>query len=340
LKTISIAMATYNGAKFIQEQLDSLARQTYLPYELVVTDDGSTDNTIAIITEFAAKSPFPVRVVINENNLGWRANFIKAASLCHGDYIAFCDQDDLWFPEKLKTCIDKFVITDVLLVYHNASVVDKNLQPIGEMQHSATSRDFNYPQSIEPWKNVYGYTLVFNRVLLEFGEYFNLSVDFFNYHERVAHDQWYFFLASCLGNIYYLAQPLVLYRRHEATATAYVHEPDIVKVTNTDIGAFKSYAIAAETRALIMAQIAVKFDRYNKLAASATKKYEKLAFYYNQRYQLYITSNIFYRIYQCSKLICSGAYKSKNKWGVGFKALGRDVIFGVFFPKKDLQISS
>src|SRR5664280_13480 len=106
---ISIAMATYNGERFIREQLDSLARQTYLPCELIVSDDGSTDRTLEIVEDFAKSAPFSVRAYRNEQNLGYADNFLKAASLCDGEWIAFCDQDDVWFDNKLarvRQCFD------------------------------------------------------------------------------------------------------------------------------------------------------------------------------------------------------------------------------------------
>lgn len=98
---ISIAMATFNGARFLQEQLDSFARQSLLPDELVVCDDGSTDATLAILAGFAATAPFVMRVCRNPQTLGFVRNFEKALTLCEGDLVYFSDQDDVWFSEKL-----------------------------------------------------------------------------------------------------------------------------------------------------------------------------------------------------------------------------------------------
>ena len=97
---ISIAMATYNGEKYIKEQLQSLSNQTSLPFELVVGDDGSTDATLDILKEFCAHAPFPVRIHQNQANLGFARNFLDTARRCKGDWIAFCDQDDVWLPDK------------------------------------------------------------------------------------------------------------------------------------------------------------------------------------------------------------------------------------------------
>lgn len=92
--TISTAMCTYNGEKYLREQLESIARQTLLPNELVVCDDCSSDETVEIIQDFSRNAPFSVRLMINENNLGFAKNFEKAITLCSGEIIVLSDQDD------------------------------------------------------------------------------------------------------------------------------------------------------------------------------------------------------------------------------------------------------
>jgi glycosyltransferase involved in cell wall biosynthesis len=99
----SIAMTTYNGERFLDGQLRSLSEPTLAPAELVVCDDGSTDQTVDILKRWAQRLPFPLRFFQNEQRLGSRRNFLKAASLCVSDYIAFCDQDDVWSKNKLAT---------------------------------------------------------------------------------------------------------------------------------------------------------------------------------------------------------------------------------------------
>ena len=86
---VSIALGTYNGAKFLPEQLESISAQAALPEELVVSDDCSTDETVAIIREFARRAPFPVKLNVNQKNLGSTGNFAEAIALCTGDAIFF-----------------------------------------------------------------------------------------------------------------------------------------------------------------------------------------------------------------------------------------------------------
>ncbi len=130
---ISIAMCTYNGSRFLPEQLASIAAQTRLPDEMVVCDDGSSDATPEIIEEFARSAPFPVRFIRNPQNLGSTKNFEKAIGLCTGDLIALCDQDDIWLPEKLARQAEMMEGDPSLGgVFSDAELIDDASAPIGK----------------------------------------------------------------------------------------------------------------------------------------------------------------------------------------------------------------
>ncbi len=127
--TTSIALCTYNGERFLREQLESYARQTRLPDEVVVCDDGSKDRTLAIMEEWGATVPFQVRIVRNEQNLGYAQNFGKAVSLCTGDVIFLSDQDDVWEPEKIEKMLRVFEEEpEVNLVVSDGYIIDENGQ--------------------------------------------------------------------------------------------------------------------------------------------------------------------------------------------------------------------
>jgi Glycosyl transferase family 2 len=130
LKT-SIVLCTYNGERFLPTQLESFLTQTRVPDELVVCDDGSNDATPAILQEFASRSPFPVRIYNNENNLGIRRNFQKAIELASGEILIFSDQDDQWLNNKVELIARAFEDSDVGIVFSNALVADENLNPKG-----------------------------------------------------------------------------------------------------------------------------------------------------------------------------------------------------------------
>ena len=106
MQTVSVVMSTYNGDRYLEEQLQSLADQVHLPHELVVADDGSTDGTWDIVQDFAARAPFPVVSTRNSENLGYGASFLAATGRASGRLVAFCDQDDVWHPDKLATAAE------------------------------------------------------------------------------------------------------------------------------------------------------------------------------------------------------------------------------------------
>jgi hypothetical protein len=202
---ISIAMATYNGSKYLLEQLDSLAAQTLQPCELVVTDDGSTDDTLRILDEFAKRASFPVSTYRNEQRLGYRENFLKAARLCSGEFIAFCDQDDVWMPEKLMCVAQPFVDEEILLVLHDAFAVTEALETIMYI---------HTPENAMPFSVQFGFTMAFRADLpLNFNIIRPPCERDIN-GSTLAHDQWISFLASCLGKCRVIHKPLVLYRQH------------------------------------------------------------------------------------------------------------------------------
>jgi glycosyltransferase involved in cell wall biosynthesis len=208
MTTISIAMATYNGARFIREQLDSLAKQTVLPTELVVTDDGSNDDTLTIVEQFAKQAPFPVALHRNSKRLGYSANFMQCASLCRGELIAFSDQDDIWDQDKLRRVLLCFEETNAQVVFHGFRLVDQNGKNIGTLDEASPYK------SIDHWTIVPGLTQVFRRELLVFSDLIEISIDPGAPSRPLAHDQWIYFLGHSFGSISYLKKCLLSYRQH------------------------------------------------------------------------------------------------------------------------------
>src|SRR5882672_7797772 len=130
-KTVSVVLAAHNGAKYIEEQIGSIAVQTLAPFELIVSDDASTDNTLQVIQNVLSECDFAVKTIRNETALGFRDNFLQACLLAQGDFIAFCDQDDIWHPTKLEKCSEFFEDKRVSLIVHAARLIDENSNQIG-----------------------------------------------------------------------------------------------------------------------------------------------------------------------------------------------------------------
>lgn len=132
--TISVALAAYNGADYIKEQLDSLAAQTRLPDEIVISDDGSQDDTLAIVERFRAAHPdIPMTVLANTGAGGFNGNFLNAFAACRGALILPCDQDDVWMPEKIATMEAIFrADPTAMTAVHDLAYCDSALTPTGE----------------------------------------------------------------------------------------------------------------------------------------------------------------------------------------------------------------
>ncbi|MBX2845527.1 MAG: glycosyltransferase [Saprospiraceae bacterium] len=119
---VSVALCTYNGAAFLKEQLQSIAQQSILPDELIIGDDGSTDNTISIIQAFQANASFPVTLIQHSRRLGVKANFFETIHACSGQIVFLADQDDVWKPNKIEEQLQLFQGDNVAFTFTNAEL--------------------------------------------------------------------------------------------------------------------------------------------------------------------------------------------------------------------------
>ena len=208
MKSISIILCTYNGAAYLPQQMDSLLEQTYPFDELIVQDDGSTDDTVRIIRNYQQQHPDRnIRFYINEQRLGYNRNFLTAIRRATGEYIACCDQDDVWMANKLEMLMNR--IGNHTLIFHNSLVMapDTEVRPMYAHPLPQTFPALYaalYPRS-------YGHQMLFRKEVLE------RLTPFDPYN--VSYDYLLFTLASSLGTVCYLHTPLVYWRRHQAAAT-------------------------------------------------------------------------------------------------------------------------
>jgi glycosyltransferase involved in cell wall biosynthesis len=206
-------MATYEGERFLPAQLESLARQTLAPAELVVRDDGSADRTREIVAEFARTSPFPVRIEVGDERLGVAESFVRAARACSAELVAFCDQDDVWEDRKLERCVARLDEPGVVLAIHACAVVDEGLRPLGPVVPRIESSHTAPPLTTPKWGEAPGMAMVFDATLLSLLDWDARPVAHHE-HGRVLHDEWIYGVARVAGAIAFLAEPLVLYRQH------------------------------------------------------------------------------------------------------------------------------
>ena len=217
MNQIDILLATYNGAAFLSEQLDSIEAQTHENWRLIARDDGSADDTLKILEAFRVRHPGKVVVVRDgDGNLGVGTNFSRLMERSDAPYAAFCDQDDVWIPEKLEISLAKMRELEQehgaelpLLVFTNLTVVDEDLSVI----HPSFWKYANLrPQRCNALNRlllqnvVTGCTTLMNRPLVR------KSVPI--PEQAVVHDWWVALVVALFGTAGYIAQPTVLYRQH------------------------------------------------------------------------------------------------------------------------------
>lgn len=203
LPLISIVLTTFNGEHFLQEQLNSLVAQTYTNIEMVVVDDNSTDQTPSILAAFAKKHP-SIRLYMNSTNLGYIKNFEKACLLAKGEFIALCDQDDSWKPEKISRLYA--AIGNFPLIYADSILCNEQLQPIGKnISDRVNCIHFTSPLQQAVFCRIYGHAMLINTLFLK-----NIAP----FPSIIPHDWWIAFNATIQGGIQYLPLPLSFYRQH------------------------------------------------------------------------------------------------------------------------------
>lgn len=222
MTTVSVAMGTHNGGRFVAEQLRSILDQVPPPDELVVSDDASSDDTVAIVREvFGAHAPAGTRLVVLENPkaLGVVGNFEQALSAATGDLVALSDQDDVWRPGRLAAAVEQFEADPSLLLLHaDARLVDAGGAPTGMTllrSLDATGWELNrleHGRGLEVLirRNlVTGATTMVRRTLVDRARPFPSSW---------VHDEWLAIIAAASGGVRLLPEPLIDYRQHGANA--------------------------------------------------------------------------------------------------------------------------
>jgi glycosyltransferase involved in cell wall biosynthesis len=200
-------MATYNGEKYIREQIDSILRQTYPNMELIIVDDRSSDSTPDILRAYSDKFP-NLRVVINETNLGYIKNFEKGILLSKGDYIALSDQDDIWMDNKIEILLKHIGQYDI--IYSDSILVNEKGNSLGKKM-SDIKNQLVYTDclmyAVGAWAP--GHAQLIKRYIIH---------QCIPFPSLVTHDFWLGFVASCHNGMGYYSEPLVLYRQHQSNA--------------------------------------------------------------------------------------------------------------------------
>lgn len=215
--TLSVAVCSFNGGRFISEQLASISRQTLPPKEIIVCDDGSTDDTIPIIEAFARMSPCPVRLEKHAVAFGVAANFGRAIELCTGELIALADQDDIWEPQKLERIVATFAADDRLgLVFTDATAIDADGKLLDYRLWDALAPPFSKGE-----RRLAKRGRLF-KVLLRHYVVTGATLAFRSRHRdlilpippEALHDAWIATLIAAVAPCQIIEEPLIRYRQH------------------------------------------------------------------------------------------------------------------------------
>jgi len=215
--SIDILLATYNGGRFLNDQIQSILNQNHLDWRLIIRDDGSTDDTAEIIRNYALNYPEKILVINDsEHTMGACGNFGRLLEHTTADYVMFCDQDDVWLPRKIELTLRKMNVMEKtygqdmpLLIYTDMKVVDDDLSVIANSFWRNQAFNPNIGRSLSRFlvSNVAtGCTVMINRQLKD------LAVPL--PQEALMHDWWVGLVSSALGKNDYLDEATVLYRQH------------------------------------------------------------------------------------------------------------------------------
>ncbi len=205
---VSIVLCTYNGSRFLAAQLDSLLAQTYRNIEIVAVDDASADDSVAVLNRYAERDA-RIRVVVNSANLGFARNFESSLERSRGEFIAPCDQDDIWLPDKITALMA--AIDGHSMAYCDSTLVDAQGTPCGyRMSQVLPMRSIDDPLPFAFGNCVSGHAMLFRRSLLE--RALPVPAGFF-------YDWWLAAVAAATEGVAFCDRSLVLYRQHGANVT-------------------------------------------------------------------------------------------------------------------------
>jgi rhamnosyltransferase len=334
MSAVSVVMATYNGERYLREQLQSLLDQTQVPEEVIISDDGSQDRTLAIINDFSKRAPFLTTILNNQQRLGYAENFLQAAKHAKSKYVAFCDQDDIWYPNKLECSVRELSNTGASLCVHAVRLIDEQSRPCGFHSQGATRDTIFDPLMLPPWGLYLGFTQTFERSLLDIVDPRRRGPDNHIASGLLAHDRWIYLLASAFGKVVALAEPLADYRQHASNQFGKKDTMfDAVRgmLTESYDRLAKHRNISAHRAELfdqLMTQL--KDPRSAEASARAQMYWHRLTELYDLRMRLYGSRRFLVRMNCFRQLVAAGAYRDYTHGGLDCKTGPKDLLLGLF----------
>ena len=213
MEKVDVLLATYNGEKYLKEQIDSILEQTYSDFRLLISDDGSTDDTRKILEEYKNKDS-RIQVFFQESNLGVVKNFEFLLKKVESAYYMFSDQDDIWKAEKIEKSLNKIENDNCDLVYSDLEVVDEKLNVTYE-SYWKLKGIYNKIKKYNNFESLYLNNFVTGCTIISKKELIDTYLPLPNSSKYVLHDYWISLILSQNGKIDYIEEPLIKYRQHK-----------------------------------------------------------------------------------------------------------------------------
>lgn len=318
-------LCTYNGQRYLQQQLDSLLAQSRLPGKIVALDDGSTDRTWEILRAFVEQARgrgITVEAQRNPSNVGYVRNFEMALQRAGTSMIFVCDQDDVWHPDKLAVILERFAADpDLLMLHSDARLVDAHLGDLGCSLFDALELG---PDELQRVHDGYGFDVLLRRCIVT-GATMAFRSDLLAaavpFGDGWIHDEWLAIVASAIGKIDVVERPMIDYRQHDANQRGMSRRTLDVKVR--EIALSRAELLCNEARRmeslrqrLGLLPIAVK----KNLPARVQDKLE------HTRFRMHITDTA--RIKRISPILKEAAGGRYRRYGAGIRSVLRDLLRG------------
>lgn len=329
---ISIALATFNGAAHLSEQLESIKRQSLQPTELIISDDSSSDETAEIARRFAGDAGFKVTVDVHPKLGTYNENFVRAIGQCTGDIVVLCDQDDVWADNKLEVAVAEFRDDAVMAVSHRIRVVDECLRPTPLLLWPETlAGKFNVSE-LDPWFAPGGMHMLFRRAPI--APWLSEPPPLSKWcRAPAAFDEWIFFLAGLLGQRVLMPDILGVWRRHststtgspEATKKAWSRAFQFRLAVSTGAAEYEYAADVAESRAALAERIALAAPQRAPSAREGAALYRRLEQTLRRRAKLHENSaGRAARLLTLTDMLRRQDYRERSVGGLGAKSLLKD----------------
>lgn len=212
---VGIVLASFNGKDYIKEQIESILNNTYQNWNLYIYDDGSTDGSIELVKSYVKQYKGKIQLIINEENKGVKRNFLEGMVCCDHSYVMFCDQDDIWYTDKIELTLRRMYEGEKRegkgvprVVFTDAKVVSQSKKELSSSFHKSNhlnTKKLDLPHLLMENKMM-GCTSMVNRALVN-------KMAFLPEYCKM-HDWWIILIGCAFGAVEYIDKPTMLYRQH------------------------------------------------------------------------------------------------------------------------------